>query len=248
VNNGKVKLHRISVKYQSADGETEAIRDVSLCIREGEFVSIVGPSGCGKSTILNLISGLLRPTAGDVQVSGQVGYMLQHDHLFEWRTILGNCLIGPEVQGQNLKQAKRQVMRLLQTYGLSDFINHYPRQLSGGMRQRAALIRTLTVNPDVVLLDEAFAALDYQTRLRLVDEVWMILKKERKTALIVTHDIAEAISMSDRVIVLSGRPAQVRKEFGISFSTSGQTPLANRMDEKFRHYFNDILKELDVND
>ncbi|MHB8917756.1 MAG: ABC transporter ATP-binding protein [Desulfocucumaceae bacterium] len=234
------------MKYQTVEGETEAIRDVSFSVSEGEFVSVVGPSGCGKSTILNILSGLEKPTAGQVALNGRMGYMLQKDHLFEWRTILKNCLLGPEVQGLDMGQALENVMRLLKTYGLESFMHHYPNQLSGGMRQRAALIRTLAVSPDILLLDEAFSALDYQTRLAVVDEVWTILKKERKTAIIVTHDIAEAISMSDRIIVFSRRPAVIKNIYDIVLAQPGNTPLENRKDEKFRHYFNAIWKELDI--
>lgn len=242
----KVELQNIDMKFQTVEGETEAIRNISFSVKAGEFVSIVGPSGCGKSTILNVLSSLTKPTAGQVKVNGKIGYMLQKDHLFEWRTILKNCLIGPEVQGHDLHAARENVIRLLKTYGLENFMNHYPNQLSGGMRQRAALIRTLAVNPDILLLDEAFSALDYQTRLAVVDEVWTILKKENKTALIVTHDIAEAISMSDRIIVFSRRPAMIKKIHTIEFAKPGNTPLENRKDERFRHYFDAIWKELDV--
>ncbi len=242
----KVELQNIGMKFQTVEGETEAIRDVSFSVKAGEFVSIVGPSGCGKSTILNILTGLEKPTAGQVTANGKMGYMLQKDHLFEWRTILKNCLLGPEVQGQNLAEARENVMRLLKTYGLENFMHHYPNQLSGGMRQRAALIRTLAVNPDILLLDEAFSALDYQTRLAVVDEVWTILRKENKTAIIVTHDIAEAISMSDRIIVFSRRPAVIKNIYSIELAQPGNPPLENRKDEKFRHYFNAIWKELDV--
>jgi len=242
----KVELQNIEMKFQTVEGETEAIRNVSLSVEAGEFVSIVGPSGCGKSTILNILSGLNKSTAGQVRVNGRMGYMLQKDHLFEWRTILNNCLVGPEVQGQDMKAARESVIHLLKTYGLENFMHHYPNQLSGGMRQRAALIRTLAVNPDVLLLDEAFSALDYQTRLTMVDEVWTILKKENKTAIIVTHDIAEAISMSDRIIVFSHRPAEVKSIYSIELAQAGNPPLENRKDERFRHYFDAIWKELDV--
>lgn len=242
----KLAVKNIGMKFQTSESETEAIRDISFSVQAGEFVSIVGPSGCGKSTILNIIAGLTKPTAGEINVNGKMGYMLQRDHLFEWRTILKNCLIGPEIQGQNLKAAHENVQQLLKTYGLEEFMHHYPGQLSGGMRQRAALIRTLAVNPNILLLDEAFSALDYQTRLTIVDEVWGILRKENKTAIIVTHDIAEAISMSDRIIVLSHRPAIVKNVYTIEFSQPGLSPLENREDEKFRHYFNAIWKELDI--
>ncbi len=242
----KLAVESVGMKFQTTEGETEAISDVSFSVQAGEFVSIVGPSGCGKSTILNIISNLTQPTTGEIKVNGKVGYMLQRDHLFEWRTILKNCLIGPEIQGQDLKAARENVKRLLKTYGLEEFMHHYPGQLSGGMRQRAALIRTLAINPDILLLDEAFSALDYQTRLAVVDEVWSILRKENKTALIVTHDIAEAISISDRIVVLSHRPAVVKNIYTIEFTHPGLTPLENREDEKFRYYFNAIWEELDV--
>lgn len=232
--------------FQTPEGETEAIREVSLDIRRGEFVSIVGPSGCGKSTILNIMSGLMTPTRGSIEVNGKVGYMFQKDHLFEWRSILGNCLLGPEIQKQDLKSARAYVEQLLRKYGLGDFMYHYPNQLSGGMRQRAALIRTLAVSPDILLLDEPFSALDYQTRLTVVDEVWNILRKEKMTAVIVTHDIAEAISISDRVCVLSRRPSVVKRIYDIERSMPDQPPLKNRSDEKFRFYFDRIWRELDI--
>lgn len=246
MKNCKVCLHDIAMTFQTPGGETEAIKSVSLDIYEGEFVSIVGPSGCGKSTILNIISGLTRPTRGSFQVHGKVGYMFQKDHLFEWRTVLRNCLIGPEIQKQDLKSARDYVEQLLRKYGLGEFMHHYPQQLSGGMRQRVALIRTLAVCPDILLLDEPFSALDYQTRLTVVDEVWNILRKEKMTAIIVTHDIAEAISLSDRVCVLSRRPSVIKKIYSIKRSVPGQTPLQNRRDEYFRHYFDRIWKELDI--
>lgn len=242
----KVELQNICMKFQTVEGETEAIRNVSFSVKAGEFVSIVGPSGCGKSTILNILSGLTKPNAGQIKVYGKLGYMLQKDYLFEWRTILNNCLIGPEVQRQDLASARENVVQLLKKYGLENFMHHYPNQLSGGMRQRAALIRTLAVNPDILLLDEAFSALDYQTRLAVVDEVWAILKKEKKTAIIVTHDIAEAISMSDKIIVFTRRPAVIKNIHAIELAQPGNTPLENRKDERFRHYFNTIWKELDV--
>ena len=242
----KVSLQDIAMTFQTPDGETQAITSFSLDVYEGEFVSIVGPSGCGKSTILNILSGLLQPTRGSVEVLGKVGYMFQKDHLFEWRTILRNCLIGPEIQKQDLKAARAYVEQLLRKYGLGDFLHHYPHQLSGGMRQRAALIRTLAVSPDVLLLDEPFSALDYQTRLTVVDEVWNILRQEKMTALIVTHDIAEAISLSDRICVLSRRPALVKNIYSIERTIPGQTPLQNRKDEHFRIYFDQIWKELDI--
>ncbi|NLB87814.1 MAG: ABC transporter ATP-binding protein [Syntrophomonadaceae bacterium] len=244
----QLSLRDISMTFQTLENETQAIRSFDLDVYKGEFVSIVGPSGCGKSTILNIISGLVKPTTGKVDVHGNIGYMFQRDHLFEWRTVLKNCLLGPEIQGQDLHVARRNVIRLLETYGLKDFINHYPNQLSGGMRQRVALIRTLAVNPDILLLDEAFSALDYQTRIMVVDEVWNILRQEKKTAVIVTHDIAEAISMSDRIVVMSKRPSVLKAEHKIELTTPGLSPLKNRSDEKFRYYFDLIWEELELNE
>ena len=248
MNKYKVSLQDIAMTFQTPEGETEAIKSISLDVYEGEFVSIVGPSGCGKSTILNILSGLLKPTRGSVKVQGKVGYMFQKDHLFEWRTILRNCLIGPEIQKQDMKAAREYVEKLLRKYGLGEFLHHYPHQLSGGMRQRTALIRTLAVSPDILLLDEPFSALDYQTRLTVVDEVWNILRQENMTAIIVTHDIAEAISLSDRIYVLSRRPAVVKNIYTIERTVAGQTPLHNRKDERFRIYFDQIWKELDIHD
>lgn len=244
----QLSLRDISMTFQTLETETKAIKSFDLDVYKGEFVSIVGPSGCGKSTILNIIAGLVKPSTGKVNVHGNIGYMFQRDHLFEWRTVLKNCLLGPEVQGHDLNKARLNVIRLLETYGLKDFINHYPNQLSGGMRQRVALIRTLAVNPDILLLDEAFSALDYQTRIMVVDEVWNILRQEKKTALIVTHDIAEAISMSNRIVVMSKRPSILKAEHKIELTNSGLSPLKNRSDEKFRYYFDLIWEELELNE
>lgn len=242
----QLALYNIGMVFQSPDTETRAIENVSFEIHTGEFVSIVGPSGCGKSTLLDIICGLRTPTQGRLQVNASTGYMLQKDYLLEWRTILGNCMLGPEIQHKNMRESREFVEYLLDTYGLKDFAYHYPHQLSGGMRQRAALIRTLAVQPDLMLLDEPFSALDYQTRLTVADEVWNILHRENKTALLVTHDISEAISMSDRVIVLSSRPAVIKKSYDIQLQMN-TSPLEKRRDEGFRHYFNAIWKELDIN-
>jgi NitT/TauT family transport system ATP-binding protein len=240
--------------YQSPDGEINALENVNFSVTDGEFVSIVGPSGCGKSTLLSIISGLLAPTSGRVflygeQLSGpskKAGYMLQKDHLFEWRTILQNVLLGVEIQKLITPQIKEKAVTFLQTYGLYEFRNNYPDQLSGGMRQRAALIRTLMTDPRILLLDEAFSALDYQTRLAVTEDIYTIIKKEKKTAILVTHDIAEAISMADRVIVLSYRPGTVKKIYNISLTCSKRTPLSSREAPEFRCFFQDIWKELDI--
>jgi len=254
VQDAVVKLQNISMKYHSLEGEIEAIGNINYDIYKGEFVSIVGPSGCGKSTLLSIIAGLLKPSSGKVLInneevhgpSSKIGYMLQKDHLFEWRTILQNAMLGLEIQNKLNDESKKYVIELLDTYGLEQFKNHYPRQLSGGMRQRAALIRTLAIKPEILLLDEAFSALDYQTRLAVSDEIYTILKKENKTAIIVTHDISEAIAMADKVIVLSHRPAVIKNIHKINLTCSSCTPLCKREAPEFRYYFNMIWKELDI--
>ncbi|MEL1133734.1 ABC transporter ATP-binding protein [Desulfitobacterium sp. THU1] len=249
-----VELHNLGMKYQSLNGEISALENINFDVEEGEFVSIVGPSGCGKSTLLSIISGLISPTEGKVLVDGEVvkgtspkmGYMLQKDHLFEWRTILQNIQLGLEIQKSLTLEAKARTEHLLKTYGLYDFRNKYPSQLSGGMRQRAALIRTLVTKPQILLLDEAFSALDYQTRLAVNEDIYTILKKENKTALIVTHDIAEAISMADRVVVLTKRPGTIKKVYPIDLKCEKRSPLKSRDMPAFQTYFQAIWKELDV--
>jgi NitT/TauT family transport system ATP-binding protein len=250
-----VELKNVTMNYHTSDGETQAINNLSLEVGRGEFVCIVGPSGCGKSTLLSLVSGLIKPSTGEILVdnepvtgpSNNVGYMPQRDHLFEWRTILKNTTLGLEIQNKLNKETIKNAERLLDEYGLGDFKYYYPKQLSGGMRQRAALIRTLAANPEILLLDEPFSALDYQTRLAISEEIWLIIKKEKKTAVLVTHDIAEAVSMSDRVIVLTKRPGEVKSEHQIALTTSDcRTPIACREAPEFRLYFNKIWKELDV--
>ncbi|MDT3700124.1 MAG: ABC transporter ATP-binding protein [Thermincola sp.] len=249
-----VELHNIGMKYQSLNGEIPALANINLEIHEGEFVSIVGPSGCGKSTLLSIVAGLLRPTSGSVLVEGEkvtgpskkIGYMLQKDHLFDWRTIAQNVLLGLEIQKSITPEAREYAERLLVTYGLAEFRHKYPSQLSGGMRQRVALIRTLVTNPRILLLDEAFSALDYQTRLAVNDDIYAIMKKENKTAIMVTHDIAESISMSDRVIVLTRRPGTIKSCHNIEMRMDIRTPLSSREVPEFQTYFRQIWKELDV--
>jgi NitT/TauT family transport system ATP-binding protein len=253
----KVELRDVGLRYFGLEGETEALSNISLSIKAGEFVAIIGPSGCGKSTLLSLISGILNPTGGAVLLDGRpvtgpsrkVGYMLQQDYLFEWRTILENAVLGAEIQGVDMARARERATALLTRYGLGEFLHHRPRQLSGGMRQRVALARTLCTEPDIVLLDEPFSALDSQTRLALGDEIGEILRRERKTAILVTHDIGEAISMAERVIVLSRRPAQVKSDRPIGFATADggrPTPLAARNAPEFNGYFNALWQELEV--
>lgn len=249
-----IDIQDLGMKYQSANGEIVALEKINLKVEKGEFICIVGPSGCGKSTLLSLISGLLAPTSGQTLIDGQiagktsekVGYMLQKDYLFEWRTIFENILLGLEIRRRLDREHKAYAQRLLNTYGLSDFKDKYPRQLSGGMRQRAALIRTLATQPEILLLDEAFSGLDYQTRLAVTEDIYSIIKKENKTAILVTHDIAESISMADRVVVLSRRPATIKAVYNIELSCPKRTPICSRDATEFRYYFNNIWKELDV--
>src|SRR5580698_701722 len=253
----KVELRDISLRYFGPENETEALKDISLSIFAGEFVAIIGQSGCGKSTLLSLISGILQPTGGAVLIDGRpvtgpsrkVGYMLQQDYLFEWRTILENAVLGAEIQGTPLAKARERATQLLTRYGLGQFLNHLPRQLSGGMRQRVALARTLCTEPDIVLLDEPFSALDSQTRLALADEITEILRREAKTVVLVTHDIGEAISMAERVIVMSRRPGRIKSNHAIRFATADGTrpaPLKARNAPEFGGYFNTLWQELDV--
>ena len=247
-------VRHIAMTYHTPTAETKAIEDISFSVDQGEFVSIVGPSGCGKSTLLSIICGLLKPSSGDILVKGvpreqnqaSIGYMLQKDHLFEWRNIRQNALLGLEVQNKLDQESQAYVDTLLTQYGLKDFENYRPSQLSGGMRQRAALIRTLALKPEILLLDEPFSALDYQTRLFVADEIGTIIRKEEKTALLITHDLSEALSLSDRVIVLSKRPASVSHIHEIQLSVEARTPMTSREAPEFRHYFNTIWKELDI--
>ena len=239
-----MEVKNICKTYQSQNGEIEALKNISFDICEGEYISIIGPSGCGKSTLLSIISGLENKTSGEIYIDGKIGYMLQKDNLLEWRTVLNNVFLGLEIQKNNTPENKKYVVELLKKYGLYEFKDKYPNQLSGGMRQRVALIRTLAIKPKILLLDEAFSALDYQTRLMVTEDVYKILKAENITALMVTHDISEAISMSDRVIVLSHRPATVRKIYTVDFEMENRTPLNCRENPKFSKYFNLMWKEL----
>lgn len=249
-----VELNDVSLTYQSPDGEVEALRRVSFGVREGEFVSLVGPSGCGKSTLFSVIAGLEAPSSGWVCVDGEpvsapsskIGYMPQKDQLFPWRTIWGNVTLGLELRGMNDPAHRERVRDLLERYGLAEFAQKTPSQLSGGMRQRCALIRTLATAPRLLLLDEPFSALDYQTRLAVSADIYSIIRQEGKTALLVTHDIAEAISLSDRIVVLSRRPASVKGEH-TPVELSGLSPLKRRDAPPFQRYFNAIWKELDIN-
>ena len=224
-----LEVKGIGKRYQNKDGEVQALKNVNFRVKPGEFVSIIGPSGCGKSTLLSIIAGLEEKSEGEIYiqnekvtgVSPKIGYMLQRDCLLEWRTIFSNALFGLEVKGKKSKENIEYVESLLKKYSLYDFKDKYPSEISGGMRQRAALIRTLAVKPKILLLDEAFCALDYQTRIMVTNDIYQILRQENITALIVTHDISEAISMSDRVLVLSKRPGTIKDIHKIDFDFPG---------------------------
>lgn len=244
-------LKDISLTYHSKKSETLALDDLSFDIGKEEFVAIVGPSGCGKSTILSIISGLLKPTSGKITIgsepiikpSSKVGYMFQRDNLFEWLSIEKNILLGQEITKQKNKENKEYALELLKTYGLYDFKTHYPSQLSGGMRQRVSLIRTLAIKPEILLLDEPFSALDYQTRLMVQDDIYSIIKSEHKTAILVTHDISEAIAMSNKIIVLTQRPGKVKKIIDLDFDPS-LAPFERRKLAQFSKYFDMVWREL----
>lgn len=241
-------IQKVGKIYHTMNGEVEAMKECSFQVHEGEFISIVGPSGCGKSTLLSILSGLEIQSTGSfmLQDGMTVGYMLQTDSLFPWLNILDNALLGLKIAKKDTTENREYVAKLLKTYGLYDFALKYPSELSGGMKQRVALIRTLALKPDILLLDEPFSALDYQSRLSVSDDVYRILKDEKKTAIMVTHDLAEAISMSDKVIVFSKRPCHVKKIYDINL-TNKSNPIENRKAKEFATYYDLIWKDLDVN-
>ena len=249
-----ISLNNVSLKYMTEQGETHALDRVDLKIKQGEFVGIVGPSGSGKSTLLSLIAGLLLPTSGRVEVLGQqvrgpsskAAYMLQQDCLLEWRTIEGNALLGVEIMGRVSAEKHASTVNLLEEYGLGEFRHLYPRQLSGGMRQRVALVRTLATEPAICLLDEPFSALDYTSRLTLQDDVSTILRKSGKTCVLVTHDIPEAIAMCDRIVVLTNRPGRVKLNLPVELSAGDTHPLLRRRAPEFGKYFNRIWEEMEL--
>ena len=247
-----LEFQNISYAYHMPDGETPALEHISFSVKKGEFIAIVGPSGCGKSTLLSLIAGLLKPEEGQILIHGKpmephsanIGYMLQKDHLFEWRSIYRNIILGLEIQHKLNSDTKAKTKELLSTYGLQNFAKAKPSELSGGMRQRAALIRTLVLDPDLLLLDEPFSALDYQTRLTVGDDIGQIIRKEKKTAILVTHDLSEAVSLGDRVIVLSARPATIQQTIPLHFEMEEDAPLLRRNTPEFKTYFNLVWREL----
>lgn len=250
-----LEVRDVCLSYHSISGETSALSHISFDLMPGEFLAIVGPSGCGKSTLLNLICGLLKAEQGTILMEGQpvtagdprIGYMLQKDHLLEWRSVYKNVLLGLEIRKEVTPKKLALIDEMLSTYGLDKFRDARPSELSGGMRQRAALIRTLALKPDLLLLDEPFSALDYQTRLNVSDDIGKILQKTNKPAILVTHDISEAISMASRVIILSARPATIQRIVPIQLEIEDRTPLSSRNAPNFKSYFNLIWKELNKN-
>ncbi len=248
----KLNVKGVSFSYHTLEGETLALSDISFSLSPGEFAAVVGPSGCGKSTLLSLLCGLAEPDTGQILLDGRplrqspsaTGYMLQKDHLFPWRDILSNVSLGLEIQKRLTPEANAHLKEMLSSYGLEGFEHARPSELSGGMRQRAALIRTLALEPDLLLLDEPFSALDYQTRLSVCDDISSILRNTKKTAVLVTHDLSEAISIADRIIILTPRPGKIKKILPILFPKDCVTPLKRRNCPEFSGYFNAVWKEL----
>lgn len=242
----------VSLTYHTKTDETLAAEHMSFSVSEGEFVAVIGPSGCGKTTVLSLAAGLLKPSSGEVLVYGKppargaeyLGYMLQKDELFPWRNVESNIVLPLEIKKMNTPERRKQALALAEKYGLGGFLKHLPDQLSGGMRQRAALIRTLAAKPEILLLDEPFSALDYQTRLTVCDDVYNIIRSEKKTAILVTHDISEAISVADRILVLSARPARVTSSHKLGFGST--VPLKRRESPQFSGWFETLWRELNA--
>ena len=247
-----LELQNISYSYHTLSGETKALDNISFKLMEGEFLAIVGPSGCGKSTLLSLIAGLIEKESGNIifnngenqNIPPKVGYMLQHDHLLDWRSVLNNVTLGLEINHCKTEENMQYVNSLLKEYGLEQFKHKRPSELSGGMKQRAALIRTMALKPELLLLDEPFSALDYQTRLIVSADICNLIRKSGKTVIIITHDLSEAVRLADRIIVLTKRPATVQKEFTIHLTMENQTPLAAMNAPEFNDYFNLLWKEL----
>lgn len=237
-------LKNISKSYYQKNKVLKVIDDLSLEVNKGEILAIVGPSGGGKSTILNIISGITKADQGEIIIDGKIGYMFQHDLLFEWRSIINNLLIGLEIERKITEEDVNKAEKLLKKYELLDFKNVHPSELSGGMRQRIALIRTLMMNPNVLLLDEPFSALDAQTRIKISNDIHKMIKDEHLTAVLVTHDISEAISLADEIIVLSKRPAKVIKKYHIEINN--ESPLKRRSNLMFSKYFEQIWNDLNV--
>lgn len=236
----KLEMKNVSKTFYTEIGALDVLENITFNLNEGEIIAIVGPSGSGKSTLLNIISKLIEPTEGEIYVDGEIGYMFQRDHLFNWRTVWKNIILGLEIKKEKNQENIDKTKELLTKYGLIDFINSYPQELSGGMRQRIALIRTLATNPQVLLLDEPFSALDYQTRINVSEDIFKMIKDSNVSAILVTHDISEAIAMADRVIVLSHRPAKLKKIIDIKTDSPDNTPFNKRLSSEFRKYFDEI--------
>ena len=246
--NNILEIKNLSKTYVTKKGSLQAIDNLTFEVKEGEFIAIVGSSGCGKSTLLSILANLEDKTSGEIIVNKNnfsIGYMLQNDALFEWLSILDNSLLGVDIKKEKNQTSIDYVKTLLKNYGLEQFCNKYPHELSGGMKQRVALIRTLATKPDLLLLDEPFSALDYQTRVSISNDVYNIIKKEKKTVIMVTHDIAEAISLADKVIVLSKRPCKIKNIYEIKL-TNKSTPIENRKAKEFSLYYEKIWKDLDI--
>ncbi|MUK90775.1 ATP-binding cassette domain-containing protein [Ornithinibacillus sp. L9] len=249
-------LDNVSHHYFSKNDYTKALDHISFSVKEGEFVALVGPSGCGKSTILSIVAGIIQQTSGKVLLNKEpikqselaIGYMLQQDYLFPWKTILDNVLLGPKIHNTDTEEIRNKALELLEEVGLPNVADAYPDSLSGGMRQRVALVRTLITDPKVLLLDEPFSALDYQTKLKLEDLVFKLLKTYHKTAILVTHDIGEAISMSDRILVMDANPGTIAKTFDVPIEIRNEMPFTARRHNKFQNLFDKVWEELNKND
>lgn len=249
-------LEKVSHHYFSKNSYTKALDNISFTIKEGEFVSLLGPSGCGKSTILSIIAGIMKPTSGNVLLKQQpmrdskmaIGYMLQQDYLFPWKTIIDNSLLGPKIGKITSMETRNRALNLLQEVGLTDVADAYPDSLSGGMRQRVALVRTLITDPEILLLDEPFSALDYLTKLKLEDLVSKLLKAYHKTAVLVTHDIGEAISMSDRILIMDANPGSIAKAFEVPLELRNERPFLVRRHPKYQILFDKVWDELNKNE
>ena len=243
--NNVLTINNISKNYYTLKEEIKAIDNITLDIKKGEFISIVGPSGCGKSTLLSILNKQEKQTTGNINYyNNSIGYMLQEDALFEWLNVLDNCLLGLKINKQLSIENKEYVLKLLCKYGLKDFIYSYPNSLSGGMRQRVALIRTLALKPDILLMDEPFSALDYQSRINISNDIYNILKSENKTLVLVTHDISEAITICDKIVVLTNRPAKIKNIYNIKYEKD-MTPIEKRNTDTFNKYYNLIWKDID---
>ena len=248
MNQPVLECKNICFSYHSLNGETRALTDISFCVNKGEFLAIVGPSGCGKSTLLSIIAGLLEPESGEIILNEKekvrIGYMLQQDHLLEWRTIWRNILLGPEISHSLTEEKKELALKLLSDYGLLKFKDKKPGELSGGMKQRAALIRTMVMEPELLLLDEPFSALDYQTRLMVSADIGTIIRASKITAILITHDLSEALSLADRILVLKRRPATIKNDIPVHLTISGNSPLAARSAPEFQDLFTLLWKEI----